>query len=157
MISWSYPLLSNPSGDGSSVPEGGTPPDFSGAEVPQLRYATFARDPATRNLEFPLRVIRGPAAVQQFVENRFLMVLGEWFLDQRQGTPWREQVLRKGATPPMVSGLFRQILSGTLGVSSVAKMACTLERPTRTLIANFEALLEDGSILRNIDHPYILE
>ncbi len=157
MISWEYPLLSSLSGEGSSVPEGGEETDFSGADPPQLRYASFAKDPATGKLAWPLRVVRGPEVVAQRVRNRFRWFLGEWFRDTRQGVPYREHILKKGADPIFISALFRQVLLKTPGVSKVVKFTSRLERATRTLVATFEAILEDGSILRAIDEPFILD
>jgi hypothetical protein len=121
-----------------------------------LGLSTFATNPATGNLEFPLRVIRGAEAVAQRIRIRFRWFLGEWFLDTRQGVPYFRDVLIKNPDPILISFIFRQVLLTTPGVKSVAKIQAALDKQTRALQIDFEATLDDGTILAPTAEPFII-
>lgn len=153
MITWSNPLLSDSadSGSGGSADSG----SFSGIVTPQLAYATLALDSLGDLPDQPYIAV-GPDAVIQRVRCRFKFWLGEWFLDKRLGVPYREYILVKNPNTVLISFIFRRVLLGTPGVSSVSYFRATIDAPTRTLTADFEALLEDGTVIRATAEPFIL-
>ena len=59
------------------------------------------------------------AEVLQRVRSRLLLVRGEWYLDQRQGTPWREAVFSRGVTADVVRRGVRAAALATPGVATV--------------------------------------
>lgn len=137
-ITWSY--LSTPS-----------------SSPPLVGYAELARDPETNDLRLPLRVIRGPDACVQRLRQRFAMVKGEWFLDQRLGLPYREFLLVKNPSVALVSTLVRRVILDTPGFASVPKIAASVDKRRRELSINFEALLEDPNVIvRGVNAPFLL-
>lgn len=155
MISWSNPLLSSSSGGGSgdSGSGGGS---FSGIVAPSLAYATLALDPATGDLYAQPFIAKGPDAVIQKLRCRFKFWRAEWFLDTRLGVPYREAILVKNPDTVLINFIYSQVLLTTPGVASVKYFRSLLSKPDRTLITDFEAVLEDGTILRAETEPFII-
>lgn len=151
-IDWSYSLADGGSPSGS----GGIIDAFSGVPAPELLYSTVALDPVTGDVAVPIRILKGPLAVAQRVRCRFLFFLGEWFLDTRLGVPWYQRILIKGADLTSIEAIFRNVLRMTPGVASVKSMSSSLDTQLRKLRVDYEAILEDGSILRAQDEPFIL-
>ena len=48
--------------------------------------------------------------VLQRIRCRIMHVRGEWYLDQRQGTPWREKTWVKGVTEDTVKSIVREVI-----------------------------------------------
>ncbi|WP_448952121.1 hypothetical protein [Labrys neptuniae] len=73
----------------------------------------------------------GPA---QVVGTRLQMGQGEWYLDRRDGTPWKTQVLGKytGSTRDMV---IRARITGSPGVTQITAYSSSLDRETRKFTA----------------------
>jgi hypothetical protein len=76
-----------------------------------------------------------PEAPAQHALTRLRLQLGEWFLDRREGTPWKTRVLGKhteGTRDPVIR--FR-VLS-TSGVTGIAEYFSNLDRETRGFSVN---------------------
>lgn len=71
-----------------------------------------------------------PDAPAQAVLTRLRLQTGEWFLDLKEGTPWKTRVLGRHteATRDLV---VRFRTKGTLGVSTIARYSSNLDRETR--------------------------
>lgn len=76
--------------------------------------------------------IDNPQAVQQAIATRLKLWLGEWFLDNSDGTAWLTGVLgeRYNKVPDAV--IKRRIL-GTPGVTSIVSYSSNFNGPTRVL------------------------
>lgn len=128
---------------------------YAPTPVSKLQYAELYLDPLTGDIAIPIQIVRGEHAVLQRIMVRFRFFLGEWFLDQRLGVPYYRDILKKNPNSILISFIFRQVLLGTPGVASVASFSASLDRATRKLTANFEAVLEDGFIIRTPE-PFII-
>lgn len=123
---------------------------------PELPYVDLALDPATWDVTFPPRWLKGPDAVIQRVKVRFRFFLGEWFLDQRLGVPYYRDVLIKNPDTLLISSIFREVLLTTPGVKSVEYFKADLDRQTRKLSVDFLAHLSDGSTIVAQAQPFII-
>lgn len=121
----------------------------------QRGFKDLAFDFVTGDLEIPLRLVEGTDAVVQNMILRFSMWLGEWFLDARQGVPYRERVFVVNPNKAMLQSLFSRIAESTPGVVRVQDLEVSVDKPTRTLrISRFSAKLSDGSSV--VFDPFIL-
>lgn len=152
-IEWSYPLATSSAPSGAAADE----IDFSGNPTGGIQYVQLALDPATWDAEVPFRWLRGPDAVIQRLKIRCRLWLGEWFLDQRIGVPYRTQVLIKNPDRVLVSAVFREVFESTPGVLRVARLLARIERASRTLmIEELEIELTDGAVIIAKDEPFII-
>lgn len=127
------------------------------SSVPLVGYTEVLRDVLTNDVALPIRLVRGPDAVIQRVRQRFMFHLGEWFLDQRLGVPYRDEIFVKNPDVGLVTSIFRRVLVATPGISRVVSMVASLDTATRLLSCSFQALLEDPSvIIRAVDAPFKL-
>jgi hypothetical protein len=109
----------------------------------------LAIDPVTGDLEIPVRLLSGADSVLQRVWIRLRWFLGEWFLDQRLGVPWRERILIKGVDVRDVKQILARVVEQTPGVASVVDFDCTIDRRTRRLtIPKMTIVLDDGSTIQ---------
>jgi hypothetical protein len=149
MITWSYSLLAEPdptTGSGTQTLTGNV----------GTSYACLALDESTGDLARPVRILRGAPAIVQRIRVRFQWWLGEWFLDRREGVPYRRDILIKNPDPILVSGIFRKVLMQTPGVQRVESLDAILVPVTRTLSVDFRAILFDSSIVIADAEPFIL-
>lgn len=122
-----------------------------------LNYAELALDVATGDLAIPVKLLKGADAIAQRIRTRFRFVKGEWFLDKRLGVPYFDYILIKNPDPVLVSAIFRRVLMTTPGVKQVKRFTATLDKATRTLTVDFEALLNDDTttLVANAE-PFII-
>ncbi|MDQ8034973.1 hypothetical protein CEG14_15540 [Bordetella genomosp. 1] len=73
-----------------------------------------------------------PLAVGQAVKTRLALWRGEWFLDVREGMPWREEVLGERRTPTHDAAIRQRILA-TPGVTEIAGYESRLDPESRRL------------------------
>lgn len=72
-----------------------------------------------------------PEAVAQAVQTRLLLLLGEWFLDTTDGTPWASKVLGKYTEATRLLVLSERILA-TPGVLTLDSLNSNFDPNTRT-------------------------
>ena len=90
-----------------------------------------------------------PAGTNNVLQNilqRLRFFLGEWFLDNTQGTPWFQQILIKGPTKAVVDGIIQQRIAGTPGVLSITKYSSTFNSGNRIISVSFSALTTSGMV-----------
>jgi hypothetical protein len=118
----------------------------------------LAISPVTNDLEIPVRLLSGGDSVLQRVWIRLRWFLGEWFLDTRLGTPWRERILIKGVDPRDVKQILSRVVEQTPGVASVVDFDCNLDTRTRRLtVPKLTIVLDDGStIAAKQEAPFIV-
>ncbi len=71
-----------------------------------------------------------PEAVAQAAKTRLQLWEGDWFLDLREGMPWRTKVLGKGTAPVRDIAVMSHVL-GTTGVKAILSYSSDLNRDTR--------------------------
>lgn len=150
------PSEDDPYADGDP---GGSPPGPQDGDLgapTELRYAELALDPVTGDLAFPIRIVRGIEAVAQRLRVRLRFFQGEWFLDRRQGIPYYRDIFRKNPNLAVINSIFRQVILGTPGVGRILKINSQVDPAQRLLTFTFDAQLEDGSIIRAIDEPFLV-
>lgn len=82
--------------------------------------------------------------VAQRLTVRFNFFLGEWFLDQTEGTPWFQRVLVKAPSDRVIRLVLSSVISGCEGVASLTQLSYSISRE-RLLSVSFKAVLADGS------------
>lgn len=119
-------------------------------------FKDLAYDFLIDDLVTPLRLVEGADAVVQNMIIRFQCVLGEWFLDQRQGVPYRERVFVVNPDVRALRSLFTKVAESTPGVASVGTLDLEVDKRTRTLrCKRFSATLSDGSNV--VFDPFIID
>ena len=99
--------------------------------------------------------------VAQRVRQRLLLVRGEWYLDQREGFPWREFVLGKAgviAGPEKLRSLFKAAIEDVPGVREVTLCTVAIDRAARTVAVEASFVTTDGAIVdvAGLDKPWIV-
>lgn len=88
----------------------------------------------------------GPVTAQKLT-NKFLLFLGEWFIDTRIGVPYFQQVMLKNPNLSAIGQLFRKIILNTPGVDSILQASLEFDVTQRVLNAAFKVQLADGTVL----------
>lgn len=74
--------------------------------------------------------------VAQRVKTRLMMIRGEWYLDQRKGTPYKTRVMGKAGVSlglDQIREMFFEVVNNVPGVRSVGTIELDLDRQERTL------------------------
>ncbi len=84
--------------------------------------------------------------------------LGEWFLDQRLGIPYFEQIIGQKPDLGLIDTLYRRAIRATPGVAAITNLKLAFDRATRALSIRFEAALNDGTAITDADmqRPFIV-
>jgi hypothetical protein len=115
-----------------------------------LTTETGAANPVPGDLRVDgveLALVQGGDAIAQELEVRLRWWLGEWFLDQRQGVPYVQRILRKGVSEQAVRALLRQHIERSADVARVISIEVTIDRATREASVDFEVLTTEGETL----------
>lgn len=95
------------------------------------------------------------AMIAQRVRCRLLWWRGEWYLDQRQGTPWREALLGRPSDERIKRALADSLLS-VPGVAAVVSL--TVARGAgRSVTVTWSVRADTGAIIgpETLDLPYL--
>jgi len=92
-----------------------------------------------------LRVVTGTEALAQRLRTRLRLFRGDWFLDQLQGVPYHDFVLRKRSTAAVQREVFRRAIASMRGVREVVSLDVELDGSTRTLRVTGEVRTADLS------------
>lgn len=98
--------------------------------------------------------------IAQRVTTRLRMIRGEWYLDQRLGTPWIERVFRKGATAATCRRVVRDVVQATPGVQSIVSVAVSVDSASRSASVTGLSIIADTGdpvTIADLDHPFIIE
>jgi len=98
-----------------------------------------------------------PRAIVQAIRHRLTIFRGEWYLDQRIGFPWFQEVLgRKGALV-RAQDLVRQTILDVAGVREVLSVEARMV--DRHLAMDWTARFDDGRVYSSTDfaRPFVLE
>lgn len=97
-------------------------------------------------VENDLVLTDGQEAIRQHVTQRLKTFLGEWFLDDRIGVPYFQEILKKGPNPTIVDSSLKNQIAGTPGVIDIKEFDLDLDNSSRELSLNFRARTIDGTI-----------
>lgn len=105
-----------------------------------------------------MQTVTGREAIAQHVKIRLRFFRGEWALDTREGTPYWEQILIRGATETAVREVFRRVVAETPGIASVRNISLSIDRQTRTLtVSALDAVTTDGEFITAADFgPFVI-
>lgn len=102
-----------------------------------------------------LQIVTGTAEIAQKVSVRLKFFLGEWFLDQRLGIPYFQQVFIKNPQFSVLNNLFRGVVVNTPGIAEVQSFSLALNSATRTLTVTFLARASTGENI-NFNEEFVI-
>lgn len=150
MTQWSYQVSPAPSSTGAT--------SETAVPIERLAFKDLAIDWSTGDLSVPIRLVEGVDAIVQNMRIRLRFMLGEWFLDQRLGIPYIEQIFVAAPDIPMVDALMRRAILTTPGIAAVVVWNSRFESAERRYyVDRFEAKLVDGSTLALVNTPLLLD
>lgn len=88
----------------------------------------------------------------QKLTNRFLLWLGEWFLDTSLGLPFFQQIAVKNPNLKNLQALFTKVVLGVPGIASVSQLILTLNARRQAML-NLIAQADDGSTIVGGEGP----
>ena len=95
-----------------------------------------------------LQLLDGNEEIAQKLKYRLQFFFGEWFLDQRLGIPYYEDIFIKNPDLVVVQGIFREVIIETPGVVGiVGELVLDLVAATRLLTVAFSATLSSGGVI----------
>lgn len=103
-----------------------------------------------RRLLVPVRDLGTVTALR--IRNKLLLIQGTWFLDLRLGFTWTKIHGQKALPPAVIETSFRDYILATPGVVRVPRCEARIERPTRKLFIDFQAVAGDGSIITGFEN-----
>ena len=74
--------------------------------------------------------------------------LGEWFLDARDGVPYREYILIKNPNMKHIRQVLSEHIMKVEGVNRIDELNLNYDPKNRTLIVDFSIDTDDGQIVR---------
>jgi len=101
-----------------------------------------SRDLAIENNDFVL--LSGLEAIQQDLDDSLRLLLGEWFLDTRQGIPLFEKILGQKPRLAVVTSIFRDAVLRVNGILNIFDLVPDFDAQTRTLTISFRAIATEG-------------
>ena len=150
MTQWSYQVSPAPSSTGAT--------SETAVPIERLAFKDLAIDWATGDLSVPIRFVEGVDAIVQNLRIRLRFMLGEWFLDQRLGIPYIEQIFVSSPDVPLVDALLKRAILTTPGIAAVPVFQSRFESAERRYyVDRFEAKLIDGSVLSIVNSPLLLD
>jgi hypothetical protein len=90
-------------------------------------------------------VVSGTAAIVSELKSRLQTFAGECFLDTTLGVPWLEKILGHKPTVGELDAIFREVILGTPGMTSLTKLI--VSQASRTLTVAFGATAATGATL----------
>lgn len=105
-----------------------------------------------------LEYVDGDAATAQEIKTRLLFFRGEGFTDLREGVPYFQEILRKGADPARVKAIIRSVIQSVPAIADVPRIDFSLDPATRAATVTFEARTKTGRVIRSEDFgPLVIE
>lgn len=91
-------------------------------------------------------LVTGIDAIRQHLKCRFLLFLGEWFLDTTIGVPYFRDILIKNPSFVVVQEVLKSVILDTPGVILLLQFDFSFESVTRVARLEFQALTLEGTI-----------
>jgi hypothetical protein len=95
--------------------------------------------------------------IAQRIACRLKFVRREWYLDIREGTPWRESIWRKGTTKDVIARVFRDVIESTPGVQDLRTIDVQISG--RHAIISLEAVSDRNTQVTTdqLDAPIVVD
>ena len=93
-----------------------------------------------------LKLVAGVDLIAQRLIVGLRMFLGEWFLTPNDGMPWYQSVLINSPKSNVIEAMFRQHILADGDIESIRSLALTIDKRTRKLTADFEAVSGEGTV-----------
>jgi hypothetical protein len=91
-----------------------------------------------------LQFASGLQAMKQAVRSSVLLILGEWFLNTDEGTPWRQTIWVKNPNMPLVKSAMRDAITRVEGVSALNALSVDFNQQARTVSVSWSATCDFG-------------
>lgn len=78
-------------------------------------------------------LVEGLEAIRQELQIRYRFFLGEWFLNENEGVPYQNDVLKKNPNEARVRAVMIEVARTTPGVREVTSLELSLDGESRTL------------------------
>lgn len=85
--------------------------------------------------------------VRQKLSTKFKHWLGDWFLNRREGVPYREELFIVGPNVEVLRGLFRDIVRSEPQVARITRFDLLLDTTERLCSFDFAIVLTTGEVL----------
>jgi len=92
-----------------------------------------------------MNLVAGREERKQHVTQRLKIFQSEYFLDDRNGTPWY-LILGKGSNSDIIDSLLKSRILQTPGFINLLKFSLDINNVTRKLSINFSARTVDGEV-----------
>jgi hypothetical protein len=102
------------------------------------------------NNKYSLWFIEGADRVAQQIKINLLSLLGEWFLDNRYGVPYLEEILVKNPHIASVETILRNHISSVPNVIRIEYFGMDWNRQTRSLSVEFSCETTLGPIKESV-------
>lgn len=100
------------------------------------------------DLAIPFATVTGNDAVAQRLRVRLSLVAGEWFADERVGVPYMRDILGvKNPDLAAVKALLDRVVRECPGIARTEGLTVSLDKASRVLTVDFEAVADDGTRL----------
>lgn len=99
--------------------------------------------------------------VAQRIKSRLSFSRGEWYLDQRKGTPWAQNTLGKAITRTgegPTRAMVRQVILGTPGVLALNSLSIDIDRRTRHISLDAEIVTDMRTTItiQQLDREFVV-
>jgi hypothetical protein len=98
-----------------------------------------------------LKLVDGLDAIAQDIQIRLRTFKGGWFLDERVGVPYYEDILVKNPNLAHIRSLYRKAIVETPGVVELLELELALDDANRQLTVSFKALTEAGPLEHTVE------
>lgn len=92
-------------------------------------------------------LVDGLDAIHQDWISRLKFIRGEWFLDQRAGIPYFEEILVKQPNPARLRAIFHEATLTTPGIAEIKAFSLDLSA-TRVLTLDIDAVTDGGESIK---------
>jgi len=93
-----------------------------------------------------LSLTEGREGIQQHLSQRLKTFFGEYFLNNKIGVPYLQQICVKGYNPIVVDSILKNVVINTPGIIRITKWNILIDRSLRQLYLIFRASTDDGII-----------
>lgn len=91
-------------------------------------------------------IVDGIDSDRQDLETFLRLFQGEWFLDETEGVPYFQEILKKNPNLITVDALFKAAILGRPSVTSLTTFNLNFDNAARELFLDFTALTGSGQI-----------
>lgn len=97
-----------------------------------------------------LVIIKDLDALVQYIEQKYSMAKGEYFLDKRLGIPYFENIFIKGVNAYNVETILKRVLISIEEVYEITSFEIDIDSAQRKLTVNFECNTQFGELTSEV-------